>query len=297
MPPFNDVADTKSYEQYLADIATEGNEEDFRKEAAFRLNEGLGNILIDEGLIESDDKASIMLNVDRKIHDINNKLMDDIATTLKADMERDRLHNDGKIDFDVDNLSRDVLLAGTSDITYAESPLGQEALGSNKYGIGRSVFDEAYARKYTAEGDRLLALDWKDSEDSIALVTHRNETFVQDESSKFNAMTGQLRSSYYDMPMTTEFAQAAFEQFDRDKQEALDAGYDETKVNKAHTMASKFSHVMWLDYGVDTDTAAIYATQQRGKEKLTQDSRFAALDDYVSKFRDDPAYGTLGFER
>ena len=286
-----------NYHQYLADIAIDDNAAGLHDEAVFRLNNNLGNVFIDGGLIGSDNVVSDLHNVNRNIHDINNKLMDDIATTLKADLEQERLFDTSTIDFDVNNLSRDVLLAGTSDVTYTASPLGQEALGSNKYGVERGVFDEAYARKFTAEGDRLLAEDWKVSTESVELVSHRNEAFAQDEAMKFNAMTGQL-NSYHDMPMTTEFAQAAFEQFDRDKDEAIAEGYPEEEVKAAYENLVDYCDHQWRSYGIDAEVAYARAVNARVEEKgvPSQDPRFAALDDYVNKF-DKENNLDMGFER
>ncbi len=288
-----------NYHQYLADIAAADNTAGLHDEAVYRLNNNLGNVFIDGGLISSDNVASDLHNVNRNIHDINNKLMDDIATTLKADLEQERLFDASTIDFDVNNLSRDVLLAGTSDVTYTASPLGQEALGSNKYSIERGVFDEAYARKFAAEGDRLLAEDWKDSADSVELVSHRNEAFAQDEALKFNAMTGQL-NSYHDMPMTSKFAQAAFEQFDRDKDEAIAEGYPEEEVKAAYENLMDYCDYEWRSCGVDAEVAYARAVNARAEEKgiLSQDPRFAALDNYVSKFESNQKSSTdFGLDR
>ena len=175
--------------------------------------------------------------------------------------------------------------------------MGQEAIASHNHGVERGVFDEAYARKFTAEGDRLLAEDWNVSTDSVELVSHRNEEFAQNEAMKFNAMTGQL-NSYHDMPMTTEFAQAAFEQFDRDKDEAIAEGYPEEEVKAAYENLMDYCDYEWRSCGVDAEVAYARAVNARTEEKgiPSQDPRFAALDDYVSKF-DKENNPNMGFER
>ena len=116
---------------------------------------------------------------------------------------------------------------------------------------------------------------------------------------KFNAMTGQL-NSYHDMPMTTEFAQAAFEQFDRDKDEAIAEGYPKAEVKTAYENLVDYCDYQWRSYGVDAEVAYARAVNARVEEKggPTQDPRFAALDNYVSKFESNQKSSTdFGLDR
>lgn len=254
-----DKSVSKDYRQYLADLGTEDQKDILADEYACRLDEEVDNVFL------SIDDTDLYGIADAYSH-VNDTVMYDVTTVIKSDMyDKSRGMDKYPLDYDLKNLSQDVLLAGASNIDYAAPRDIDGPDIEREFDAECVIFKAAYMDKHLDQVDRLGdAMMVSNSLDSVEAKAYYDYQEIED--CKQNSLMGEGYARPH-MPMTTESATRAFEKLDRDKDAAIELHPErESEILEDYTGVVDFCSDAWGDMGVDVEAAQYDAGINRSVE-------------------------------
>ena len=260
-PPYivNGHSKSMSYDQYLVSLAHETNKEALADEYAYRLDD-MGNVFI-AGETEDLD----LYDISDAYLDINDELMYDITYTIKNDM----YIGGSDLNYSLEGMNQDVLLAGTSTVDYGLLHATDEYVIDDTLDAERDAFETAYMDKHMAQAEEIFNAPGKDNleDNSDFLASPAYEEYREAEDCKRNSVLGAGYAAPH-MPMTTESATRAFEKLDRDKDEAIALDPDRADdITARYEDLVDFCSDAWGDVGVDVATAQLNAGFNRNAEQ------------------------------
>ena len=260
-PPYivNGHSKSMSYDQYLVSLAHETNKEALADEYAYRLDD-MGNVFI-AGETEDLD----LYDISDAYLDINDELMYDITYTIKNDM----YIGGSDLNYSLEGMNQDVLLAGTSTVDYGLLHATDEYVIDDTLDDERDAFETAYMDKHMAQAEEIFNAPGKDNleDNSDFLASPAYEEYREAEDCKQNSVRGAGYAAPH-MPMTTESATRAFEKLDRDKDEAIALDPDRADdITARYEDLVDFCSDAWGDVGVDVATAQLNAGFNRNAEQ------------------------------
>ena len=260
-PPYivNGHSKSMSYDQYLVSLAHETNKEALADEYAYRLDD-MGNVFI-AGETEDLD----LYDISDAYLDINDELMYDITYTIKNDM----YIGGSDLNYSLEGMNQDVLLAGTSTVDYGLLHATDEYVIDDTLDDERDAFETAYMDKHMAQAEEIFNAPGKDNleDNSDFLASPAYEEYREAEDCKRNSVLGAGYAAPH-MPMTTESATRAFEKLDRDKDEAIALDPDRADdITARYEDLVDFCSDAWGDVGVDVATAQLNAGFNRNAEQ------------------------------
>lgn len=251
---------SKNYLQYLADLGTEDQKDILADEYACRLDEQVDNVFLSIDDTDLYDIADAYL-------DVNDKVMYDVTTVIKSDMyDKSRGVDTHPLNYDLKNLSQDVLLAGVSNIDYAAPRDIDGPDIEREFDAECVAFKAAYMDKHLDQIDRLGdAIVVSNSHDSVESRAY--DDYQEAEDCKRLSLMGEGYARPH-MPMTVESATRAFEKLDRDKDAAIGRYPErEDEILEDYTGVVEFCSDAWSDMGVDVATAQLNAGFNRNEEQ------------------------------
>lgn len=260
-PPYIVEGHSRSmtHDQYLVSLAHEDNKEALADEYAYRLDD-LGNVFIAGETEELD-----FYDISDAYLDINDELMYDITHTIKDDMGIEG----SDLNYDLECMNQDVLLAGTSTVDYDMLHDTGEYVIDDTLDAERDAFETAYMDKHMAQAEEIFDAPGKDNleDNSDFLASPAYEEYREAEDCKRNSVLGAGYAAPH-MPMTTESATRAFEKLDRDKDEAIALDPDRADdITARYEDLVTFCSDAWGDVGVDVATAQLNAGFNRNAEQ------------------------------
>ena len=246
-------------DQYLVSLAHGGNKEALADEYAYRLDD-MGNVFIAGETEELD-----FYDISDAYLDINDELMYDITYTIKNDMNI----GGSDLNYSLEGMNQDVLLAGTSTVDYDVLHATGEYVEEGGLDAERDAFETAYMDKHMAQAEEIFDApgkhDLEDNSDFLASPAY--EEYREAEDCKRNSVRGDGYAAPH-MPMTTESATRAFEKLDRDKDEAIALNPDRVDdITARYGDLVSFCSDAWGDVGVDVYTAQLNAGFNRNEEQ------------------------------
>ena len=260
-PPYfvDNYSKSMTPDQYLVSLAHEDNKEALADEYAYRLDD-MGNVFIAGETEELD-----LYDISDAYLDINDELMYDITYTIKNDM----YIGGSDLNYDLECMNQDVLLAGTSMVDYDMLHDTGEYVIDDTLDAERDAFETAYMDKHMAQAEEIFDAPGKDNleDNSDFLASPAYEEYREAEDCKRNSVRGDGYAAPH-MPMTTESATRAFEKLDRDKDEAIALNPDRADdITARYEDLVDFCSDAWGDVGVDVYTAQLNAGFNRNEEQ------------------------------